>query len=42
MGARIKDAFLALLHESPKFVPRVKASDVRSRWFLRCDKHHVS
>ena len=35
-------AFLSFLHEASKFVPRVKAGDVRGCWFLRCDKHDVS
>src|ERR1700730_17871390 len=36
-----QNAFFALLHEASQFVPRVETSDVRSRWLLRCDQHHV-
>jgi len=33
--------FSPVLNKAPKFVPRVKARDVRSCWLLRCDKHYV-
>src|SRR5580704_11323064 len=36
-----QNTFLAFLHETSKFVPRVETSDVRSYWVLRCDKHYV-
>src|SRR4029077_1681412 len=36
-----QNAFLAFFYEASKFMPRVETGDVRSRWFLRCDKHHV-
>ena len=35
-------SFLALLHEAPKRVPRVKARHMRCSWLLGCDEHHVS
>lgn len=37
-----QDAFLAFLHEAAKLMPSLKASNVRGRWFLRCNKHYVS
>jgi hypothetical protein len=35
-------SFLALLHEAPERVPRVKPCHMRCIWLLGCDQHHVS